>query len=314
MTGNYDDIPYPPDYGAPHAMTPTPIPALDLDGPKADAFEQLSLTAIMLETWAPECFPEVNEKGQKHFARVMMESAADAINAALASFRTQLAEANARADKAEQDTADAYLSVIKTLEVKVFDAEKDRDRFRDAAETCNDQALAARAELKAVKAERDMWAAVSGEWEKQMGQFRPGRVTDDALFEANRAIAKERDEFRSECVANLKDESDKPELGARDYAEQWAQDTLSGRADGNKFPWGQRNIARAFINMTTELSTYRALIEKAVEALGPILSFVEDLDASALSLTEQEMRPKFIRRARETLAALTAAIGKGEGT
>ena len=98
MTGNYDDIPYPPDYGAPHAMTPTPIPALDLDGPKADAFEELSLTAIMLETWAPECFPEVNEKGQKHFARVMMESAADAINAALASFRTQLAEANARAE------------------------------------------------------------------------------------------------------------------------------------------------------------------------------------------------------------------------
>lgn len=39
----------------------------------------LEQTAIMLETWAPDIFPEINEQGQKHFGRVMMESAAEAI-------------------------------------------------------------------------------------------------------------------------------------------------------------------------------------------------------------------------------------------
>lgn len=39
----------------------------------------LEQTAVMLEKWAPEVFPEVNEQGQKHFGRVMMESAAEEI-------------------------------------------------------------------------------------------------------------------------------------------------------------------------------------------------------------------------------------------
>jgi hypothetical protein len=43
------------------------------------ALRALEQTAIMLETYAPEIFPEVNEQGQKHFGRVMMESAAEAI-------------------------------------------------------------------------------------------------------------------------------------------------------------------------------------------------------------------------------------------
>lgn len=42
----------------------------------------LEQTAIMLEKWAPEIFPETTEVNgvvQKHFGRVMMESAAEAI-------------------------------------------------------------------------------------------------------------------------------------------------------------------------------------------------------------------------------------------
>lgn len=42
----------------------------------------LEQTAKMLETWAPDVFPEINEQGQKHFGRVMMESAAEAIREA----------------------------------------------------------------------------------------------------------------------------------------------------------------------------------------------------------------------------------------
>lgn len=46
------------------------------------ALRNLESTANMLEKYAPEIFPEVNEQGQKHFGRVMMESAAEAIRAA----------------------------------------------------------------------------------------------------------------------------------------------------------------------------------------------------------------------------------------
>jgi hypothetical protein len=43
------------------------------------ALRRLEQTAVMLETYAPEIFPNINEQGQKDFGRVMMESAAQAI-------------------------------------------------------------------------------------------------------------------------------------------------------------------------------------------------------------------------------------------
>jgi hypothetical protein len=48
------------------------------------ALRGLEQTAIMLEKWGPEVFPEVNEAGQKHFGRIMMEGAAQAIRDAWA--------------------------------------------------------------------------------------------------------------------------------------------------------------------------------------------------------------------------------------
>jgi hypothetical protein len=47
------------------------------------ALMSLEATAKMLERWAPETFPEIIN-GKKHFARVMMESAAEAIREAFA--------------------------------------------------------------------------------------------------------------------------------------------------------------------------------------------------------------------------------------
>jgi hypothetical protein len=43
------------------------------------ALRGLEPTAIMLETWSPDIFPEINDQGQKHFGRIMMEAAASAI-------------------------------------------------------------------------------------------------------------------------------------------------------------------------------------------------------------------------------------------
>ena len=45
------------------------------------ALRGLEQTAIMLERWAPECFP-AGEDGKVHFARALMESAAEEIRKA----------------------------------------------------------------------------------------------------------------------------------------------------------------------------------------------------------------------------------------
>ncbi len=41
--------------------------------------EAATTTATMLAIWGPETFPEVNEHGQVHFARALMESAAESL-------------------------------------------------------------------------------------------------------------------------------------------------------------------------------------------------------------------------------------------
>lgn len=48
------------------------------------ALRGLEQTAVMLEKWAPEIFPTVDEHGRKDFGRAMMESAAQAIRDAWA--------------------------------------------------------------------------------------------------------------------------------------------------------------------------------------------------------------------------------------
>lgn len=52
------------------------------------ALKELTRTSTMLKTYAPEVFPEVNEMGQVHFGRAMMESAAESIDASLSQFAT----------------------------------------------------------------------------------------------------------------------------------------------------------------------------------------------------------------------------------
>lgn len=61
------------------------------------ALRGLEQTAIMLETWAPEVFPETTEVNgvvQKHFGRVMMESAAESIRQAWADAIKEVADSD----------------------------------------------------------------------------------------------------------------------------------------------------------------------------------------------------------------------------
>ncbi|MHB1799632.1 MAG: hypothetical protein ACYCUI_15260 [Vulcanimicrobiaceae bacterium] len=61
-------------------------------------------------------------------------------------------------------------------------------------------------------------------------------------------------ELEKECIANPADEADKPKLGDDDSAKQYASDTLSGRAPYGRFPWGQRNLARAYLNAMNRIA------------------------------------------------------------
>jgi hypothetical protein len=52
--------------------------------PEVEPKGDLELTAVMLEKWGVDLFPEVNELGQVHFGRAIMESAAETIRAEIA--------------------------------------------------------------------------------------------------------------------------------------------------------------------------------------------------------------------------------------
>lgn len=70
------------------------------------ALRGLEQTAIMLEKWAPEIFPNVDEHGRKDFGRVMMESAAQAIRDAWSDAIKDAENASrARQIEAEQPTS-----------------------------------------------------------------------------------------------------------------------------------------------------------------------------------------------------------------
>lgn len=57
----------------------------------------------------------------------------------------------------------------------------------------------------------------------------------------------------------------KPRMPAHDYASQWAQDTLSGNADGTPMPWGERNLARAYLDQSAEIARLRDVLADLME-------------------------------------------------
>ena len=85
--------------------------------------------------------------------------------------------------------------------------------------------IAAAKERDELRAERD---ALRVEVEEQRALVLRERDEWAASVAAYNRLSAERDALRAKCVADPKDEGDKPALGARDYAEQWARDTLSG--------------------------------------------------------------------------------------
>ena len=61
----------------------------------------------------------------------------------------------------------------------------------------------------------------------------------------------------SDAVAK---DTDKRPMPAHSHAAQWARDTLSGRADGGQFLWGDRNLARSYLAM-------RRVLEQAQDCI-----------------------------------------------
>lgn len=86
--------------------------------------------------------------------------------------------------------------------------------------------------------------------------------------------------------------SNKPPLGDHEYAKQWARDTLSGRAEGGKFAWGERNLARAYLNRDTQIATLRAALESARKALSGAREWLSSdayMEIAVLTSTRNEI-------------------------
>ena len=198
--------------------------------------------------------------------------------------------------------AERATSTLNKVVTAFEDANRSIGRLGTEIDSLHADLAAAIARADKAEAERDMWAAVSGEWEKQMGQLRPGRVTDDALFEANQAIAKERDEARAWL--------DRHEKNFRDAAlalGNW----LFVPPDG-----GDLTLAEGVDRIKAELEAVKAERDAASVALE---CRTEERDAVEAPMTEIcEMlgnddcddAPGAVRRTLETLATKTALIEK----
>lgn len=98
----------------------------------AERLEELTLTARMLRSQAVELWPEVNEQGQVHFGRAVMESAAEEIEKCL-------------------PLIDAQASRIAELERDVVDWTVRTGRHAGIADEAQARALAAESQLAAVR-------------------------------------------------------------------------------------------------------------------------------------------------------------------
>ena len=127
------------------------------------------------------------------------------------------------------------------------------------------------------------------------------------------------------------DETDKPPLGDASYARQWASDTLSGRVGGGKFPWGERNLSHAFLNMlgttnTMEISSaaylsaaydwrkkaerMKAALEKATETLIAVEAALMLIDTLCQDRGRSTKQARCGEVARDTLTTICEALGE----
>ena len=152
MTGNYDDIPYPPDYGAPHAMTPTPTLAIDRDKVEMPVSFTIDMCEGTADAVQYRIDRAIERDGSIDAARtgagmgfgfsLMTQIVGTLQNAAkdLASLRTQLSAATERSDQMQRERAEL----------------SDRLNGTPCAEICWQQEREAlSAELEAVKVELD---------------------------------------------------------------------------------------------------------------------------------------------------------------
>ena len=155
----------------------------------AGSEDELAQTATMLETWAPECFPEVNEHGQVHFVRAMMESAAKTIRAYIATRADAAIEACGVNDLKRQ------LAEARAERDSLFDAIGEKDGSEET--TFARKWLEAKTSLVASQAREKIWSDA-------VAAGRSRRGTMEAETVALRAQLAEADAGRDEAIADAR--------------------------------------------------------------------------------------------------------------
>ena len=280
MTGNYNDIPYPPDYGAPHAITPTPTPALDLDALEAHFNEWLTGT-----------------EGERYFGYSIGETDLRALIAAAretASLRTQLAEANARAESWRCFHCD-----------EVFTTREEAAAHFGYSE-CS--APACRVDGGLASAYREFegrWSRCQNECCDHLNAYYAKRS------EHNQALIREEEHGYAKGVADMRDQL--ADANARaDKAETERDEAVSdarGIAETNMHAAARIDgLTIGAAMLRSENADLRALIEKAVERLNFHACKCPQGDPCGYGGDCSGFQT------RALADELTAAIGKGEGT
>jgi hypothetical protein len=91
----------------------------------------------------------------------------------------------------------------------------------------------------------------------------------------------------------------KPPIPAHDYATQWASDTLSGKAKGGRFEWGERNLAASYLSLHRLLEQCQAcILGETPEDMTPDEARQDTLEKVRTVLTARRHMEKFNARIR----------------
>lgn len=115
---------------------------------------------------------------------------------------------------------------------------------------------------------------------------------------------------RQRLATQHRDETNKPPMPAHDYAVVWARDTLSGKERG-EFDWGDRNIARAYLDYRAQRDGMHAALKSARAFVKAELDVrVDGHTLSGAPETDDGIRAEAMRMLEQIDAALAKAEGR----
>ena len=340
MTGNYDDIPYPPDYGAPHAMNKSAEEIVEAmrtaaNKSRASDYEDYCSYDMMLAAYRvakAHVLDEAIQRAKELHGHPWQEVEAGLV--ALTLTRTpalalDALEAEARSCRPVPGGPQCDVRLAPSTVLALIERARQTENYSaecDALKEANDAHIRQEIETEETLASlRAQLAEANAQVEKlktELAEAELCRVSDADEY-ALLSAQKERDEALTELsAANLR--ADIFESAADRYrnamnSARTELEAVKPERDDEKAD--ALRLHHEKCDALDKRRAHSALIEKAVEALGNVsnevlgsLGLFEPLARREMGNTNYNAMVERAQEARAVAADLTAAIGKGNQT